>query len=171
MRDLQEAFDTGPKYGKNIVWDKFMVHDAASVLRRYLNQMPVSAINPKREDVRLTRSLQEPIVPLDLYSEFRNVMHKQPLDVEAAIKTYRLLVKSMPPANQYLLLYVLDLLAVFARKSNVNRMPASSELKECHNDQEVIAHLAPPIFFCILYRSGSHLSTRHLFSSITPSRR
>lgn len=43
MRDLQETFDTGPKYGKNIVWDKYMVHDAASVLRRYLNQMPVSS--------------------------------------------------------------------------------------------------------------------------------
>lgn len=66
-------------------------------------------------------------MPLDLYSEFRNVMHKQPLDVEAATKTYRLLVTSMPPANQYLLLYILDLLAVFARKSELNRMPASSE--------------------------------------------
>ena len=54
-------------------------------------------------------------------------MHKQPLDVEAATKTYRLLVTSMPPANQYLLLYILDLLAVFARKSELNRMPASSE--------------------------------------------
>lgn len=73
------------------------------------------------------RCEQEPIVPLQLYSEFRNVMIKKPLDVEAATKTYRLLITSMPPANQYLLLYVLDLLAVFARKSDVNRMPASSE--------------------------------------------
>lgn len=74
--------------------------------------------------------MQEPIVPLDLYSEFRNVMHKQPLDVEAATKTYRLLITSMPPSNRYLLLYVLDLLAVFARKSDVNLMPASSEQNE-----------------------------------------
>lgn len=133
MRDLQETFDTGPKYGKNVVWDKYMVHDAASVLRRYLNQMPVSAtyfpLKPGGQSGSLS-TLQEPIVPLDLYSEFRNVMHKQPLDVEAATKTYRLLVKSMPPANQYLLLYVLDLLAVFARKSDVNRMPASSKWNE-----------------------------------------
>ena len=42
MRDLQETFDTGPKYGKNVVWERYSVHDAASVLRRYLNQMPVS---------------------------------------------------------------------------------------------------------------------------------
>ncbi|PWN94022.1 RhoGAP-domain-containing protein [Acaromyces ingoldii] len=108
MRELQEIFDTPPRYGKGVEWDKYSVHDAASVLRRYLNQMP------------------EPIVPLQLYSEFRNVMIKKPLDVEAATKTYRLLITSMPPANQYLLLYVLDLLAVFARKSDVNRMPASN---------------------------------------------
>jgi hypothetical protein len=33
----------------------------------------------------------------------------------------------MPPINQYLLLYVLDLLSVFARKSDKNLMNASSE--------------------------------------------
>lgn len=109
MRELQESFDTPPRYGKQQTWEKYSVHDAASVLRRYLNQMP------------------EPIVPLQLYNEFRNAMHKQPVDVEAAIRTYRLLVQSMPPANRYLLLYVLDLLAVFARKSDVNLMTASSE--------------------------------------------
>lgn len=48
--------------------------------------------------------------------------------MNAAIRTYRLMITSSPPANQYLLLYVLDLLAVFARASNKNLMPASSEL-------------------------------------------
>jgi hypothetical protein len=33
------------------------------------------------------------------------------------ITTYKKLIHSMPHANQYLLLYVLDLLSVFARKS------------------------------------------------------
>lgn len=108
MRELQEIFDTAPRYGKHLTWDSYSVHDCASVLRRYLNQMP------------------EPIVPLDLYNEFRNVMSRKPVDDEAAIKTYRLLTASMPPANRYLLLYVLDLLAVFARKSDINRMPASN---------------------------------------------
>lgn len=55
-------------------------------------------------------------------------MIKEPFDVNAAIRTYRLMITSSPPANQYLLLYVLDLLAVFARASNKNLMPASSEL-------------------------------------------
>ena len=65
-------------------------------------------------------------MPLHLYSEFRNVMIKKPFDPEPAIKTYRLLIQSSPPANQYLLLYVLDLLAVFARKSDKNLMTAAN---------------------------------------------
>lgn len=44
MRELQETFDTGPRYGKDVDWTKYSVHDAASVLRRYLNQMPVSSV-------------------------------------------------------------------------------------------------------------------------------
>ena len=36
----------------------------------------------------------------------------------------------MPRANQYLLLYVLDLLSVFARKSDKNLMTAKSA---CHS--------------------------------------
>ncbi|PWN50602.1 Rho GTPase activation protein [Violaceomyces palustris] len=108
MKELVETFDTPPRYGKSVDWSKYSIHDAASVLRRYFNQMP------------------EPIVPLDLYSEFRNVMAKEPFDIDSAIKTYRLLITSSPPANQYLLLYVLDLLAVFARKSDKNLMPASN---------------------------------------------
>lgn len=42
MRELQETFDLPPRYGKDVDWSKYSIHDAASVLRRYLNQMPVS---------------------------------------------------------------------------------------------------------------------------------
>lgn len=44
------------------------------------------------------------------------------------IKTYKQLIRSMPRQNQYLLLYVLDLLSVFARKSDKNLMTATSTL-------------------------------------------
>src|SRR6266404_3761266 len=47
---------------------------------------------------------------------------KNPYNQEAAIATYKRLIHSMAHANQYLLLYVLDLLSVFARKSNKNLM-------------------------------------------------
>lgn len=108
MRELQETFDLPPRYGKDVDWTRYSIHDAASVLRRYLNQMP------------------EPIIPLHLYNEFRNIMTTKPFDPTSAIRTYRLLITSSPPANQYLLLYVLDLLAVFARASDKNLMPASN---------------------------------------------
>ncbi|EST05194.2 Rho GTPase-activating protein domain protein [Kalmanozyma brasiliensis GHG001] len=108
MKELQDTFDSPPRYGKSVDWSKYSVHDAASVLRRYFNHMP------------------EPIVPHDLYTEFRNIRAKEPFDEQGAIKTYRLLISSMPPASQYLLLYVLDLLAVFARNSEKNLMPSSN---------------------------------------------
>ena len=68
--------------------------------------------------------MPEPIVPLDLYTEFRNVVTSDRFEQNSAVRTYRLLINSCPPANQYLLLYVLDLLAVFAHKSELNRMDA-----------------------------------------------
>ena len=53
---------------------------------------------------------------------------KKPYNQEAAIATYKRLIHSMAHANQYLLLYVLDLLSVFSRKSDKNLMTAQSKL-------------------------------------------
>jgi len=52
---------------------------------------------------------------------------KKPFVQEEVIAQFKRLIASMPRANQYLLLYVLDLLTVFARKAEKNRMNASSE--------------------------------------------
>ncbi|EJD06884.1 Rho GTPase activation protein [Fomitiporia mediterranea MF3/22] len=109
MRDLQALFETPPKYGKNLDWKKenYTPHDVASVFRRYLTQMP------------------EPVIPYNLYGKFREALTKK-LSTDEVIKAYKQLIRSMPPQNQYLLLYVLDLLSVFARKSDKNLMTASS---------------------------------------------
>lgn len=53
---------------------------------------------------------------------------RKPFNHGKVIKEFQELIRSMPRANQYLLLYVLDLLSVFARKSNKNLMTATSEL-------------------------------------------
>lgn len=53
---------------------------------------------------------------------------KKPYNQDEVIATYKRLIHSMPRANQYLLLYVLDLLSVFARKSDKNLMTAQSAL-------------------------------------------
>lgn len=100
-------------------WAGYTVHDAANVLRRYLNQLP------------------EPIVPLDLYDRFREPLRghvmqavgdqegpqfQENFDVGKAITTYQQLITELPPLNRQLLLYILDLLAVFASKADENRM-------------------------------------------------
>lgn len=89
------------------------------MLRRYLNDLP------------------EPVVPLDLYEQFRDPLRgatKQAVgdaegpqfvedfDEKAAIDKYQKLITELPPLNRQLLLYILDLLAVFAAKSDENRM-------------------------------------------------
>jgi len=86
------------------------VHDAANVLRRYLNLLP------------------EPIIPLDFYNRFRDPLTVQPEKFTAAeaIKIYQRLISELPPLNRQLLLYILDLLAVFASKSELNRMNAEN---------------------------------------------
>ncbi|KAG5955431.1 hypothetical protein E4U57_003440 [Claviceps arundinis] len=119
IKELKQAFDSPDRYGKGLVWDGYTVHDAANVLRRYLNDLP------------------EPVVPLDLYEKFREPLRgatKQALgdaegpqlvdnfDELAAIRKYQQLITELPPLNRQLLLYILDLLAVFSAKSDENRM-------------------------------------------------
>ncbi|KAL2018908.1 hypothetical protein VTK56DRAFT_10275 [Thermocarpiscus australiensis] len=119
IKELKNVFDSPDRYGKGLVWDGYTVHDAANVLRRYLNDLP------------------EPVVPLDLYEKFREPLRgaiKQGagdgegpqfvdnFDVDAAIAKYQQLITELPPLNRQLLLYILDLLAVFAAKSDQNRM-------------------------------------------------
>ncbi|OBA24550.1 RhoGAP-domain-containing protein [Metschnikowia bicuspidata var. bicuspidata NRRL YB-4993] len=59
IKELQIIFNSPPDFGKRLNWDGFTVHDAASVLRRYLNALP------------------EPLIPLDLYEEFRDPLRSR----------------------------------------------------------------------------------------------
>ena len=119
IKELKTIFDSPDRYGKGLDWAGYTVHDAANVLRRYLNQLP------------------EPIVPLELYDRFREPLRGHTMqavgdtegpqlednfDVGKAIATYQQLITELPPLNRQLLLYILDLLAVFASKSDENRM-------------------------------------------------
>ncbi|KAL2260580.1 hypothetical protein VTK26DRAFT_5359 [Humicola hyalothermophila] len=123
IKELKNVFDSPDRYGKGLVWDGYTVHDAANVLRRYLNDLP------------------EPVVPLDLYEKFREPLRgaTRPgagdaegpqfvdnFDMDAAITRYQQLITELPPLNRQLLLYILDLLAVFAAKSDQNRMTSQN---------------------------------------------
>ncbi|KAI9742241.1 MAG: hypothetical protein M1818_004141 [Claussenomyces sp. TS43310] len=123
IKELRTIFDSPDRYGKGLDWDGYTVHDAANVLRRYLNQLP------------------EPIVPLDLYDRFREPLRghtyqavgdqdafqaPDDFDLAQTIQTYQQLITELPPLNMQLLLYILDLLAVFASKSDENRMTSQN---------------------------------------------
>jgi GTPase-activating protein SAC7 len=123
IKELVVIFNSPDRYGKGLDWDGYTVHDAANVLRRYLNQLP------------------EPIVPLDLYNRFRDPLRGHALeavgdqeasqaseefDLDSTILKYQQLITELPPLNRQLLLYILDLLAVFASKSDENRMTSQN---------------------------------------------
>lgn len=68
-----------------------------------------------------------------IFSEIVFVLNLHPparpkYNQDEIIAAYKRLIRQMPPPNQYLLLYVLDLLSVFARKSEKNLMTAPSML-------------------------------------------
>ena len=124
IKELQEIFDSPDRYGKGLDWTGYNVHDAANILRRYINQLP------------------QPIVPLDFYERFRDPlrshqtqavgdMEAQAQDIgdfdhEKAIATYQQLITELPPLNRQLLLYILDFLSVFASKADLNLMTSAN---------------------------------------------
>ena len=57
---LQEAFNK-PSYGANVEWEGNTVHDVATLLRRFLNQLP------------------DPVITHEYYQSFRDVMSKYPI--------------------------------------------------------------------------------------------
>lgn len=60
LKELQVVFNSPPDFGKKLNWDGYTVHDAASILRRYLNALP------------------EPLIPLELYETFRGPLKNKP---------------------------------------------------------------------------------------------
>ena len=59
IKELQHIFDTPPSYGKKLTWVGYSVHDAANILRRYLNHLP------------------DPVIPVQWYDQFRSIHGKR----------------------------------------------------------------------------------------------
>lgn len=59
INELEFQFDqSSSNYGLDLNWDGYTVHDAASLLRRYLNKLP------------------DPVIPFEFYNQFRDTMSK-----------------------------------------------------------------------------------------------
>jgi hypothetical protein len=116
--ELESIFDdTKHRYGKGLDWSGYDVYDAASCLLRYLKLLP------------------GPVIPFDLYDQFTGAIEDElPPDyafnqvLPDDFDTLKVIWKcqqaafSLPPLNRHLLLYLLDLLAVFASNSDSNHM-------------------------------------------------
>ncbi|KAF9099112.1 hypothetical protein BGX29_007286 [Mortierella sp. GBA35] len=107
VSELQIIFDTPPNYGSQLEWTGFTVHDASNVLRRYLNHLP------------------DPVITLEYYEKFRDV-HRNLTDDEEKISAYQELISKLPPPHACLLMYLLDLLSIFAHHSEENLMDSKN---------------------------------------------
>ncbi|KAF9437913.1 hypothetical protein BGZ76_010543 [Entomortierella beljakovae] len=107
VAELQLIFDTPPHYGSQLDWAGYTIHDASNVLRRYLNHLP------------------DPVITLEYYEKFRDV-NRNIIDDNEKITAYQELISKLPPPHSCLLMYLLDLLALFSHHSDENLMDSKN---------------------------------------------
>ncbi|KAJ8663063.1 hypothetical protein O0I10_001240 [Lichtheimia ornata] len=110
IADLQCIFNTPEDYGAKFEWEhgKYTVHDAANVMRRFLNHLP------------------EPVIPLDYYRPFKEAYDDDYDTSMAKIEAFQNLIDCLPLVHQYLLMYIMDMLGLFANAEEKTRMSISS---------------------------------------------
>ncbi|OBZ90374.1 Rho-GTPase-activating protein 5 [Choanephora cucurbitarum] len=110
VNTLELIFDQSTSnYGLDLSWEGYTVHDAASLLRRYLNKLP------------------DPVIPFEFYREFRDVMNSKTYTAnESRIEALQQLIQRMPIPHQHLLLYLLDTLSLFASNASETKMTISN---------------------------------------------
>ncbi|KAI9314327.1 Rho GTPase activation protein [Dichotomocladium elegans] len=107
---LQSIFNESEDYGASFTWEggDYTVHDAANVMRRFLNRLP------------------EPVIPLDYYRPFKDTMSEEFPNLEAKIEAFQNLIECLPLVHQYLLMYIMDFLDLFSSTVEETRMDVSA---------------------------------------------
>jgi hypothetical protein len=108
LDELKLAFSSSPFYGRGIDWTRYSVNDARFVMLLYLEQLP------------------EPVIPFRYHTRFceplRNVrtfsISNGSFDSEKAVGLYQDLIAELPPINRHVLLYILDILALYTVKAS-----------------------------------------------------
>ncbi|KAG2214992.1 hypothetical protein INT46_010803 [Mucor plumbeus] len=103
-RMLQSIFDTPELYGSQLDWRGYTVHDAANVMKRFLNFLP------------------EPVITLEYYRIFKDTTIAEYINLDQKIQAIQGIIECLPIAHQYLLLYLLDMLGMFATAHEYTRM-------------------------------------------------
>ncbi|KAG2208071.1 hypothetical protein INT47_010433 [Mucor saturninus] len=107
-RMLQSIFDTPDTYGSQLDWRGYTVHDAANVMKRFLNFLP------------------EPVITLKYYRIFKDVTRKDSIseypNLDLKIEAIQNIIAQLPLAHQYLLLYLLDMMGMFVTAQEYTRM-------------------------------------------------
>ena len=117
LQKLEATFNNPPRYGLGLDWSGYTVHDAAAILIRFLHGLPESII-----PVDMYEAFQTPLEP---YQDRAEHSSSSPFDVSNAISEYQKQIALLPPLSRQLLLYLLDLLAVFASRSFMNKMTSA----------------------------------------------
>ena len=107
LQQLENIFNNPPGYGRGHDWTGYTIHDAANILLRFLLLLP------------------ESVIPIEHYEAFQVPLETIRKEPKSAIATFQHLIKLMPSSARHLLIYLLDLLAAFASKSDVNKMTVS----------------------------------------------
>lgn len=108
LEELKLAFSSSPNYGRGTDWTRYSVNDARFIMLLYLEQLP------------------EPVIPFRYHTRFceplRNVrissIGNGSFDSEKAVGLYQDLIAELPPINRHILLYILDILALYKVKAS-----------------------------------------------------
>ncbi|CEP09286.1 hypothetical protein [Parasitella parasitica] len=104
IRMLQSIFDTPDLYGSQLDWRGYTVHDAANVMKRFLNFLP------------------EPVITLEYYRRLKDTTIAEYPNLDEKIEAIQGVIECLPIAHQYLLLYLLDMLGMFVTAQEYTRM-------------------------------------------------
>lgn len=124
VKALERIFDSPPKYGRDVSWQDFKIHDAAALLIRYLKSLPEPVIPRGHYDnfTRPFRDLQTTVVAESIDKS----------TLESLCDNLRGCIDDLPSLNRMTLLYLLGLFGKFVEKRASNSIDSARLVSVFH---------------------------------------